>query len=105
MVVVNFFCSRRINENWWAYNATLEDWFDEMIGEANILNRFSNVAASQIRGMRAPFLKIGGNRQFLMVKEFGLVYDNSIKAPLLADGIPLWPYTLDYKTVVCECFV
>ena len=34
-------------------------------------------------------------RQFLMMKEFGFVYDSSIPAPL--SDPPLWPYTLDYK--------
>lgn len=76
-----------------------------MIGQANILNRFANVRASEIRGMRAPFLKIGGNRQFLMMKEFGLVYDSSIKAPY-SNGVPLWPYTLDYKPPhICTYFL
>ena len=40
-------------------------------------------------------LKPGWNRQFLMMKEFGFVYDSSIPAPL--SDPPLWPYTLDYK--------
>lgn len=99
------FFSHRQPDFWWSQNATLEDWFDEMIGQANILNRFSNIRASEIRGMRAPFLKIGGNRQFLMMKEFGFVYDSSIKAPHTDDNIPLWPYTLDYKIPhKCRCF-
>lgn len=76
-----------------------------MIGQANILNRFANIRASEIRGMRAPFLKTGGNRQFLMMKEFGLVYDSSITAPH-SDGIPLWPYTLDFKIPhICMFFL
>ena len=32
---------------------------------------------------------------FLMMKEFGFVYDSSIPAPLTDP--PMWPYTLDYK--------
>ena len=48
-----------------------------------------------IRGLRVPYLKPGWNRQFLMMKEFGFVYDSSIPAPL--SDPPLWPYTLDYK--------
>lgn len=45
--------------------------------------------------MRVPFLKVGWNRQFLMMKEFGFLYDSSIVAPF--SNLPLWPYTLDYK--------
>lgn len=66
-----------------------------MIGEANILKRFAKIRLEQVQGMRAPFFKIGSNRQFLMMKEFGFVYDSSIIAP--HSTVPLWPYTLDYK--------
>ena len=27
-------------EEWWGTNATIEDWFDEMVGQANIINRW-----------------------------------------------------------------
>jgi hypothetical protein len=49
----------------------------------------------QVRGMRAPFLRSGGNRQFAMMREFGFLYDASLVAPV--SDIPLWPYTLDYR--------
>jgi hypothetical protein len=42
-----------------------------------------------------PFLRVGWNRQFLMMKEFGFVYDASMVAPF--SDPPLWPYTLDHK--------
>ena len=31
--------SHRGPEEWWGTNATIEDWFDEMVGQANIINR------------------------------------------------------------------
>ncbi|EDW28741.1 GL18781 [Drosophila persimilis] len=82
-------------EMWWSKNATIEDWFDEMVGQANIINKFAAVRMDEIRGMRVPFLRVGWNRQFLMMKEFGFVYDASMVAP--HSNPPLWPYTLDYK--------
>jgi len=82
-------------EEWWGQNATIEDWFDEMVGQANIINRFGGVDMEDIRGLRVPYLSVGWNRQFLMMREFGFVYDSSIPAPV--SKIPLWPYTLDYK--------
>ncbi|XP_061386614.1 chitin deacetylase 1 [Musca vetustissima] len=82
-------------EMFWSHNATIEDWFDEMVGQANILNRFASVRMEEIRGMRVPFLRVGWNRQFLMMKEFGFVYDSSMVAPF--SNPPLWPYTMDYK--------
>ena len=87
--------SHRHPEDWWSTNATIEDWFDEMVGQANIINRFANVAMEDIRGIRVPFLRVGWNRQFLMMKEFGFVYDASMAAPL--SDPPLWPYTLDHR--------
>ncbi|XP_044253775.1 chitin deacetylase 1 isoform X2 [Tribolium madens] len=87
--------THRAEAHWWSRNASIEDWFDEMVGEANILHRFSGVRLSDLRGLRAPFLQIGSNRQFLMMKEFGFVYDSSIVAPFT--NPPLWPYTLDHK--------
>ena len=48
-----------------------------------------------LRGVRVPYLSVGWNRQFLMMKEFGFVYDSSITTPV--SNPPLWPYTLDYR--------
>ncbi|CAB4064897.1 unnamed protein product [Lepeophtheirus salmonis] len=87
--------THRSPESWWEKNATIEDWFDEMVGQANIINKFGGVPMEKIRGVRVPFLKVGWNRQFLMMQEFGFVYDSSIPAPL--SDPPVWPYTLDYK--------
>ena len=71
----------------WGTNATIEDWFDEMVGQANIINRFKLCLAFQfiflfaynidgrfggvdmedIRGLRVPFLSTGWNRSFTKV--------------------------------------
>lgn len=66
-----------------------------MVGVANIINKYAGVRIEDIKGLRAPFLRVGWNRQFLMMSEFGFVYDASIVAPF--SDPPLWPYTLDYK--------
>ncbi|XP_068618132.1 chitin deacetylase 1 [Battus philenor] len=80
---------------WWSKNATVEDWFDEMVGQANIINRFGKVWMEDFRGLRVPYLSVGWNRQFLMMQEFGFVYDATVVAPLTDP--PYWPYTHDYK--------
>nr|XP_012153782.1 PREDICTED: uncharacterized protein LOC100882646 isoform X3 [Megachile rotundata]XP_012153793.1 PREDICTED: uncharacterized protein LOC100882646 isoform X3 [Megachile rotundata] len=82
-------------EDWWSRNATIEDWFDEMVGMANIIHEYAAVRLKDIRGLRAPFLRVGWNRQFLMMSEFGFVYDSSMLAPF--SDPPIWPYTLDHK--------
>ncbi|XP_030764597.1 uncharacterized protein LOC115888867 [Sitophilus oryzae] len=93
--------THKLPEEWWSKNATVEDWFDEMVGEANILNKYAGVKLSEIRGLRVPYLRIGWNRQYLMMKEFGFQYDSSVVAPY--SYVPLWPYTMDYK-MPHECF-
>jgi hypothetical protein len=44
------FARHRTPERWWSENATIEDWFDEMVGMANIVNRFGGVAMEDLRG-------------------------------------------------------
>ncbi|KAK0171255.1 hypothetical protein PV328_009005 [Microctonus aethiopoides] len=82
-------------EEWWSRNATIEDWFDEMVGVANIINKYGGVRIDEIKGLRAPFLRVGWNRQFLMMSEFGFAYDSSMVAPF--SDPPIWPYTMDYQ--------
>jgi hypothetical protein len=82
-------------ELWWTFNATMEDWFDEFAGMANIVNRFAGIPLDELRGTRVPFLRVGWNTQFIMMKEFGFLYDSSMVAP--RSDPPLWPFTLDYR--------
>lgn len=43
---------------WWSNNATIEDWFDEMVGQANIINRFANIRMEEIRGIYPQLIKL-----------------------------------------------
>ncbi|CAG0912760.1 unnamed protein product, partial [Notodromas monacha] len=46
-------------------------------------------------GVRAPYLRIGGNTQFEMMADQLFVYDATITAPL--GRVPIWPYTLYFR--------
>ena len=59
--------SHKQPELWWTFNATMEDWFDEFAGMANIVNRFAGIPLDELRGTRVPFLRVGWNTQFIMV--------------------------------------
>ncbi len=74
-------------------NFKAEKWADEVIGEAEMLVRFAGVKAHDIKGMRAPFLAVGGDTMFNMLHRYGLYYDSS-----MASNSPSWPYTLEYRT-------
>jgi Low-density lipoprotein receptor domain class A/Polysaccharide deacetylase len=41
-------------EDWWKINATIEDYFDEFVGQANIINKFANVRMEEIEGELFP---------------------------------------------------
>lgn len=57
---------------------------------------------NDVRGMRAPFLQIGGNKMFEMLYDANFTYDSSM--PIFENLPPLWPYTLDYQ-LSHECMI
>uniref|UniRef100_A0A5S6QXX1 EB domain-containing protein n=1 Tax=Trichuris muris TaxID=70415 RepID=A0A5S6QXX1_TRIMR len=79
------------------------EWAAEMDGMRTLLNRLSAVNASVVRGMRAPQLAVGGNRQFAMMQRYQFAYDNSMSVNPGRDGASYWPQTLDYQVAwPCE---
>ncbi|GIY16962.1 chitin-binding type-2 domain-containing protein [Caerostris extrusa] len=86
--------TNREPEDYWSI-ASNEEWVEEVIGVKEILHNFANVSREDILGMRAPFLKPGGNKMLEMIYDYGLDYDSSLAAPL--SEVPLWPYTLDFR--------
>ena len=67
-------------------------WLEEMAGARLIVERFANLSTTSVLGLRAPFLRAGGNEQFEMMADQGFLYDSSLTAPL--GRVPIWPYTL-----------
>ncbi|XP_037078983.1 LOW QUALITY PROTEIN: chitin deacetylase 1-like [Pollicipes pollicipes] len=77
--------------NFWS-NASRTDWSKEMAGQRFIIEKFSAIDDNSVVGMRTPYLRVGGNNQFFMMKDQSFLYDSTITAPL--SDIPIWPYTL-----------
>jgi len=77
-------------------------WFKEVNGQREILNMYGGVKMNDVRGMRAPFLQIGGNKMFEMLYDANFTYDSSM--PIFENSPPLWPYTLDYQ-LAHECMI
>ncbi|KAG7174659.1 putative gastrolith protein 59-like [Homarus americanus] len=86
--------SHRTNETFWS-TASVDEWEQEMAGTRVILERFGNITDNSVIGLRAPFLRVGGNNQFKMMEKNTFLYDSTISAPLRKT--PLWPYTLYYR--------
>jgi len=76
-------------------DGSYDDWLGEMAGDRLIIERFANISDGSVIGVRAPYLRVGGNTQFEMMNDQFFVYDSSIAAPL--SRVPVWPYTLLYR--------
>ncbi|XP_062524545.1 uncharacterized protein LOC101740429 isoform X2 [Bombyx mori] len=70
-------------------------WNREVAGQREILAAYGGVKLEDVRGMRAPFLSVGGNKMFKMLYDSNFTYDSSL--PVYENRPPSWPYTLDYK--------
>jgi hypothetical protein len=66
-----------------------------MAGSRLIIDKFANITDNSVVGLRAPYLRVGGNSQFTMMEEQAFLYDSSITAPL--QNPPLWPYTMYFR--------
>ncbi|XP_042211815.1 chitin deacetylase 1-like isoform X2 [Homarus americanus] len=82
------------NETYWS-NAGQDEWEREMGGARVVIERFANITDNSVIGVRAPYLRVGGNNQFKMMEQNTFLYDSTISAPL--EKTPLWPYTLYYR--------
>ena len=89
-----FSVTRRDEAKYWS-EGSYDDWLAEMAGSRLIIERFANVSDGSVIGIRAPYLRVGGNKQFEMMADQYFVYDASITAPL--GRVPIWPYTLYYR--------
>ena len=88
--------SRRLPIPWWA-NATEEEMTEEIAGMREILRKWGNVKAEDVKGYRAPYIQVGGNTEFKVLKDSGFLYESSMPTRIIGDK-PLWPYTLDYRS-------
>ncbi|KPM07572.1 hypothetical protein QR98_0060690 [Sarcoptes scabiei] len=79
-----------------------EKWLNEVNGEREIMSLYGGVKYEDVRGMRAPFLQPGGNKQFEMLYEANFTYDSSL--PVFDNNPPFWPYTFDYP-INHECMI
>ncbi len=63
-------------------DATVDDWAKEMAGSRLIIDKYANITDNSVVGLRAPYLRVGGNNQFTMMEEQAFLYYSSITAPL-----------------------
>lgn len=93
-----------VNELYWSEARLVEEhWFNELHDLQNVLGQFALIPLDDIRGVRAPYLSVGGNAQMKIAQELNLKWDSSIVVPMeKKDYTPVWPYSLKYK-IPHEC--
>jgi len=72
---------------------SVEDWTSEMVGHKFILEEFAKIPGNEVKGLRAPLLRVGSNSQYEMMKG-NFLYDSTMSA--IYSEVPYWPYTLDH---------
>jgi len=92
--IASFSITNKDSAKYWT-DGTYDDWLAEMAGNRLIIERFANITDGSIIGVRAPYLRVGGNKQFDMMADQFFVYDASVTAPL--SRVPIWPYTLYFR--------
>ena len=65
-----------------------------MIANAGGTTTTPVLTRENIVGMRAPYIRPGGNSMFEMAHDFGFLYDSSIAAP--RGTPPYWPFTYEW---------
>nr|CAG4642322.1 EOG090X01LY [Evadne anonyx] len=83
-------------------NFTAKQWAREAVGQRDLLAAYAGVRVEDVRGLRAPYLSIGGDQMFKVLHDTNFTYDSSM--PILENKVPSWPYTLDYK-MPHECVI
>lgn len=89
--------THRTNTQFWN-NQSTEVWQKEIVDMRTMVEMFANIPTGQVKGMRSPFLILGGDEQFSVLHENEFEYDCSWPTRQFRDP-GLWPYTLDYASI------
>ncbi|XP_026471177.1 uncharacterized protein LOC113375456 [Ctenocephalides felis] len=82
--------------DYWRY-ASVDVLKREFGGQREQLAHFANVTASNITGLRVPYLELSGNNSFLALIQLNLTYDYTWTTKKYTSP-GLWPYNLQYRS-------
>merc|ERR1712123_13946 len=83
-------------------NGSYDTWLLEMAGNRQIIEQFADIKDGTVIGVRAPYLKVGGDTQFKMMNDTYFPYDSSITAPLSKVRSGPTPWTTESHTNAME---
>lgn len=88
--------SHKKPESYWDTGDILRTYTNEFITNRKVAKEFALFPdENYFQGMRVPWLKLGGNRQFQFMKQNNILFDHTMSAP--PGQVKYWPYTLDYR--------
>lgn len=89
--------SHRFPTTWWK-DAGYSGFEQEIEGMRKKLASEAKIPYHDIKGMRVPFLQVGGNGQYEVLRDFKYLFDSSMVTGHLfrSEQTPIWPFTLDY---------
>lgn len=99
--IVDHTITHRTPISWWK-EANYTQWYNEIVGQREIINKVGFVALEDVNGFRAPFLQIGGDNEFKVLYDTKFLFESSMPTPKRTP--PLWPYTFDYRSTQ-ECVI
>ena len=86
--------THRMPQSWWMH-ASYDTLKRELSGQRDNIVKKASIPKREVRGIRIPFLQIGGDTQFQMMHDEGFDYDASFMTGPYPEG-GMWPYTLDF---------
>ncbi|XP_077287465.1 chitin deacetylase 8-like [Arctopsyche grandis] len=94
--------SHESNIAYWR-DASLDTLNKEFADQKTMMAHFANIAVTDIKGIRMPFLQMAGNNQFQMLKNNNFQYDLTwTTQKYISPG--LWPYTTEFSSIQ-ECLI
>ncbi|OQV19603.1 hypothetical protein BV898_06377 [Hypsibius exemplaris] len=88
--------SHKKPESYWDTGDITRTYTNEFITNRKIVKEFAQFPdENYFQGMRVPWLKLGGNRQFQFMRANNILFDHTMSAP--PSSVKYWPYTLDYR--------
>ncbi|XP_013392237.1 ataxin-2 homolog isoform X4 [Lingula anatina] len=87
------------NLTYW-YHGSYDNYVKEIVGQRTFTHEETGIPIGEMIGYRSPFLAIGGDNEFQVLKDHGFKYDATM-VPYHPQGLkdnsePLWPFTLDH---------
>ena len=81
--------------SWW-HGGSVDDMASEIVGMQDMMRVWGGVTRESIKGWRTPFLATSEN-QIKVLHAHNFTYECSMQTP-----VRYWPFTLDYKSPLCE---